>query len=204
MKKITELIKPFMAIIFGVLLLLTYLNYLSAEEGKVLAIGICAVVISAYYFFIGIFGILGPKLRGVAKKITDAVTVSAFPLFMFVIFLMRAIAFGEAKVNLPGAWLICIISIIGAIGLGVLYIVSCFVNNRYIKKFAQLFGFIFILVLVLNVIFEPNGDPEQIGDVEILVVAIDAAYIDILFSSFPQVEKKKEEPKEEVAEEKAE
>ena len=69
MKKITELIKPFMAIIFGVLLLLTYLNLLSSEEGKTLAIGICAVVISAYYFFIGIFGILGPKLRGVAKKI---------------------------------------------------------------------------------------------------------------------------------------
>ena len=48
MKKIKELVKPFIFIIFGALLFLYYFNGLSGE-GAGLAISIIAIVLAAYF-----------------------------------------------------------------------------------------------------------------------------------------------------------
>ena len=84
MKKISDIVKPFSEIIFGALFFLCYFNYL-AFKGEALGIGIAATVISAYYLAIGIVNfVAGDKLPEGLKKVTDIVSISAFPLFIFV------------------------------------------------------------------------------------------------------------------------
>ena len=68
MKKVSELIKPYITIIFGALLLLIYLNYLSFKE-MALAIGIIAVVIASFSLVGGIlFVVMGDKMNDTLKK----------------------------------------------------------------------------------------------------------------------------------------
>ncbi len=217
MKKLTVILQPFMEIIFGALLMLSYLNYISAVGNNTkLAIGIVAMVLAAFYFFVGLFGVLGGKLFGTGKKVMDAITISAFPLFMFVVYLLFLIndvkAFTEAETPFPaGGWFIGIISLIGAVGFGVLYVVSCFVRTKVIKRLARLFGLIFVLVLLLKILFNNYGSPVKLGEVTILLVVIDLAYCNMMFAAFPQKEKAKkveekkaeeEKPSEEPAQEK--
>ena len=49
MKRLYDTIQPFMAIIFGALLLLVYLNYLDNENGYFLALGILGVIMASYF-----------------------------------------------------------------------------------------------------------------------------------------------------------
>ena len=209
MKKITEIIKPFMAIIFGALLFLTYLNCLSSQDSETLAIGVIAMVMAAFYLFVGIFGAMGGKLYGTGKKVMDAITISAFPLFMGVSYLLTLIDnakdFAAAETALPiGAWVIGILSVGGALAFGVLYIVSCFVRNKVVKRFAQLFALVFVLVLILDILFTDLGSPVALGNIVVLLVVINIAYCDLLFTSFPLLEKESaKEKKEEKAEEPA-
>ena len=61
MKKLQDIIRPFLAIILGALLFLVYLNYLQLQ-GATLAVGIIAVIFSAFYVALGILNIvLGNK-----------------------------------------------------------------------------------------------------------------------------------------------
>ena len=82
MKKISEIIKPFLSIIFGALLLLIYVNWLSSDDSGTLFLGIFGVILSVYYLTYGIMDIIiGDKLP---KKIFNIFTISLYPIFMFI------------------------------------------------------------------------------------------------------------------------
>lgn len=209
MKKITDFIKPNILIIFGALLFLYYLNYLS-YGGAGLALGIIAVIFSAYYLAFGILGLLmGDKFSLVLKKIFEIISVSLFVLFMFIYFLLVTINVADAMG--PTAWTIKIVSMIACLGLLGIYIVSRFVNVPVLSRLSGLFALIFVLVLLLELLFTVDGSATVLGNIDILLAAIFTIFSFYLFSTLQKgaeeapkkVEKKKEEPKEEAKEEPA-
>ena len=171
MKKIGDFLKPNILIIFGALLLLNFLNYLSLN-GAGLAIGIFAVVLSAYYLAVGILGILiGNKFSPQLKKIFEVLSVSLFGVFMFIYFLLTTI--NGAQINGlmgPTAWTVQILSMAAALGFVVVYIIARLVNKDALMRFAYLFSAIFTLALLLNILFDISGNSRVLGNVDILLV----------------------------------
>ena len=207
MKKIKELIKPFIFIIFGALLFLFFFNYLGVG-GPYLAIGIVAIVLSVYFLVVGILSVvLGEKL-GKAKGILNLVGVATFPLLMGVIFLLSLI--GNAKNEYtylgPNGWTIAILSIAAAFAIGVMLFIAFFVRSKGFHRVTFLFGAIFVLALLLDILIS-EGFAVALGQIVVLQVILYAAYTSMLFdvlSSLKEnkepkkVEEKKEEPKEEA------
>ena len=207
MKKIKELLKPFIFIIFGALLFLFFFNYLGVG-GAYLAIGIVAIVLSVYFLVVGILSVvLGDKL-GKAKGILNLVGVATFPLLMGVIFLLTLI--GNAKNEYtylgPNGWTIAILSIAAAFAIGVMLFIAFFVRSKGFHRVTFLFGAIFVLALLLD-IHNSEGFAVALGQIVVLQVILYAAYTSMLFDVLSSLkenkepkkaEEKKEEPKEEV------
>ena len=205
MKKIGDFLKPNILIIFGALLLLYFLNYLSLN-GAGLAIGIIAVVLSAYYLAIGILGIfVGNKFTPQLKKIFEVISVSLFGIFMFVFFLLTTI--NGAQINGlmgPTAWTIEILSMVAALAMVAVYIIARFANKDVLMRFAVLFAAIFALALLLNVLFDITGNSRVLGNVDILLVAIYAIFVFYLFNTLTNKPEANEEAAKEVEEKKEE
>ena len=197
MKKIGDFLKPNILIIFGALLLLNFLNYLSLN-GAGLAIGIIAVILSAYYLAVGILGILiGNKFSPQLKKIFEVLSVSLFGVFMFIYFLLTTI--NGAQINGlmgPTAWTVQILSMAAALGFVVVYIIARLVNKDALMRFAYLFSAIFTLALLLNILFDISGNSRVLGNVDILLVAIYAIFTFYLFSTLTNKAESKEEHEE--------
>lgn len=197
MKKIGDFLKPNILIIFGALLLLNFLNYLSLN-GAGLAIGIVAVILSAYYLAVGILGILiGSKFSPQLKKIFEVLSVSLFGVFMFIFFLLTTI--NGAQINGlmgPTAWTVQILSMVAALGFVVVYIIARLVNKDALMRLAYLFSAIFTLALLLNILFDISGNSRVLGNVDILLVAIYAIFTFYLFSTLTNKAESKEEHKE--------
>lgn len=202
MKKVSDLIKLNILIIFGALLLLYYMNWLS-NQGAGLAVGIIAVICSAYYLGVGIASILaGAKISASVKKILDVVSVSLFAVFMFVFFLLSTIQGAKIQNYMgPTAWIIAILSMIAALALPTVYVASRFNNKPILTRLAYLFAAIFALVLLLNILFDGRGNSIILGNVDILLAAIYLAYLFFLFNSFAKPDSEPEpEPKPEEGE----
>ena len=207
MKKIKELLKPFIFIIFGALLFLFFFNYLGVG-GPYLAIGIVAIVLSVYFLVVGILSVvLGDKL-GKAKGILNLVGVATFPLLMGVIFLLTLI--GNAKNEYtylgPNGWTIAILSIAAAFAIGVMLFIAFFVRSKGFHRVTFLFGAIFVLALLLDILIS-EGFAVALGQIVVLQVILYAAYTSMLYDVLSSLkenkepkkaEEKKEEPKEEV------
>lgn len=197
MKKIGDFLKPNMFIIFGALLLLYFLNYLSLN-GASLAIGIFAVILSTYYLVVGILGILiGNKFSPQLKKIFEVLSVSLFGAFMFIYFLLTTI--NGAQINGlmgPTAWIVQILSMAAALGLAVVYTIARLVNIDALMRFAYLFSAIFALALLLNILFDISGNSRLLGNVDILLVVIYVIFTFYLFSTLTNKAESKEEPEE--------
>lgn len=207
MKKVTDFLRPNILIIFGALLFLFFLNYLSAspkDEPATLAIGIIATILSVYYLAIGILGLfLGDKLP---KKVFEVVSVCLFAVFMFTYFLIALINGAQVKNYMgPTAWIIAILSLIGSLALAAIYPVARFVKNKVVLSLAYLFSAIFALVLLLNILFNPRGNSTVLGNIDLILVAIYGVFLFYLFGTLGQPEEApapkkveaKEEPKEE-------
>ena len=197
MKKIGDFLKPNMFIIFGALLLLYFLNYLSLN-GASLAIGIFAVILSTYYLVVGILGILiGNKFSPQLKKIFEVLSVSLFGAFMFIYFLLTTI--NGAQINGlmgPTAWIVQILSMAAALGLAVVYTIARLVNIDALMRFAYLFSAIFALALLLNTLFDISGNSRLLGNVDILLVVIYVIFTFYLFSTLTNKAESKEESQE--------
>lgn len=197
MKKIGDFLKPNMFIIFGALLLLYFLNYLSLN-GASLAIGIFAVILSTYYLVVGILGILiGNKFSPQLKKIFEVLSVSLFGAFMFIYFLLTTI--NGAQINGlmgPTAWIVQILSMAAALGLAVVYTIARLVNIDALMRFAYLFSAIFALALLLNILFDISGNSRLLGNVDILLVVIYVIFTFYLFSTLTNKAESKEESQE--------
>lgn len=197
MKRAIDFIKPNILIIFGALFLLYFMNWLPIG-GAVLALGIVAIVLSSCYIAIGVLTIIfGDKLP---KKVFEVATVCSFAAFMFAYFLIFTINYAKIDGFMgPTAWLIAILSMIASLSLGGIYPVAKFVNQKAFVKFAYLFSAIFALVLLLNIVFDPNGNSTVLGNVPLVLVAIYVAFTFYLFSSLQKNEEKEQVVEEEPA-----
>lgn len=189
MKKVTDFLRPNILIVLGALLFLYYLNYLS-YEGSALAIGIIAVVLSAYYLAIGIVGVLlSNKLNQLVKKIFEVVSVSLFGAFMFTVTLILIINAAKIEDFLgPTGWIIGILTMVASIALIGVYALARFLNKEIFVRLAYLFSAIFALVLLLNVLFDISGNSIVLGSLDILLVAIYASFTFYLFNSLVKSE----------------
>ena len=178
MKKVQEIIKPYLLIIFGALLLLYYLNDLD-DNGATFAVGLIGVIVSAIYLTIGILDVLiGSKLPQSLKKVFDITSISLFPLFEFSYYLIAIIkrnaAFG------PNGWIIAILSLVGSLIAAILLIVSNFTNNNMVKKLTTLFAMIFVLILIIDLLFSIAGNSIVLGNLDVLQLVIFVTYTNVL------------------------
>ena len=191
MKKLQDIIRPFLAIILGALLFLVYLNYLQAqlpEQATMLAIGIVAVIFAAFYVAIGILNIvLGFKIQGTVKKVLDVCCVAMFPVLMFVSFLITAIS--SAQLFGPTSWVILIVMLFASIFLALMYGLAAFAPNKVLKRVSSLFGSFFVLALLLDILFDViTGFPNAIGDISMVHFAIYFIYVSMLLNSLGALE----------------
>ena len=100
----------------------------------------------------------------------------------------------------PTAWIINILSMIAALALIIVYIISKFSDKPIVFRCAYLFSLIFVLALLLDILFDNDGDAIVLGMVNILLVVIYALYAFYLFGSLEKTEEvpakaeKKEKP----------
>lgn len=194
MKKIYEIIKPFLLIILGALMLLCYLNLLQGQEG-ILALGIIALVAAVFYLAYGIVGIiLGDKLPAGLKRGLDIAAICVFPVFMFVYYLISVITIlqNDGVVG-PSGWIISILGMVAAIGLVAAYIVATFVKMKLLARLAQLFALAFVLSLLLNMLFDAAGNPNVLGNINVVELLIYVSYGALLFAAVPALNGKPEE-----------
>lgn len=181
MKKVTDYLKSYVLIIFGALLFLYYLNYLS-YKGKALAIGIFAVVISAFYLVVGVAQVLADdKIPTEAKKAIDALSVGLFAIFIFVSSLLVIIDLSE--VMGPTAWTIGILTMVASLALAVVYFASEYAAQSAPCRLTRLVSAIFALALLLNLLFDVAGDSIVLGNLDVLLVVIYGVFTYYLFGS---------------------
>lgn len=198
MKKIQELIKPVLMIIFGALLLLFYMNFINGNTVPgYLALGIIGVVIAAYYLTIGILNLIIGKKLG---KIFDILNIDLFAVLMFTQFLIIVI-YNYDNMGAT-AWVIKILSMIAALTLAAFYTVNKLVNVLpLVKRFTLLFAGVFALAMLLDILFDTRGFGEVLGNINMILLAIYAIFASILFSNVVKEDAPKEvESKEEKAE----
>ena len=184
MKKIGDLIKPYVSVVFGALLLLYYLNWLTGE-GSRLAIGIIALMVSIFYIAYGVLGsVLGEKF----PKVFGTVAIALFPFFMFLVYIIN-MASGVNNIG-PTGWIILILSFAGSSAFCGLYIISSFVKVPVLRRLAFLFAAIFGLVLLSDIVFDGAGDPIVLGMIDILLVVIYGLYAFMMFSSLKEEQAK--------------
>ncbi len=206
MKKITEVIKPLLSIIFGALLLLLYMSFLRGDVPALyLTIAILGLIFAAYYIAAGILNVvLGDKLNKTVRMVFEILNVSLFALLFF-LQLLSVIVYMSDAMSVT-AWVINIVSMVAAIGLIIFAIVSKVANAPIMDRLAYLFTGIFTLALLLDIIFDPSGAPESIGNLAMVTLAIYGIYISMMFAAAAkpaQVEQEKpqeEKPAEEAQE----
>jgi len=205
MKKVSDLLKPFLSVIFGALLFLCHFNSLGLGGGG-LAIGIVAVVLAGYFVTVGLLStLLGEKFPRRLKENLEAVGVGVYPLFLGAYFLTFLIMSVKAKNYVgPMAWTISLISIAAAFGLGVLFFLAYFLRRRTLARLTFTFSSVFILMLLLDILLV-NGNPATLGSIVVLKVVLYGVFVGMLInalSSFKALLKlKKEEPKPEEVKE---
>ena len=183
MKKIRDLIKPYISIILGALFLLSYIDYLGSGTGAGIAIGVIAMVVAAYYITIGVLGVvMGDKLQG---KIVTGFSVCCFPVFMFVSYLIGVI--GGAGLGITD-WVILIVSMIGYLAFAIVYVISLAAPSSQLNKLVYLFSSIVVLAMVLDIVYGQNGG--TLGNIVLASLIIYILYADLMFASLPSREVK--------------
>lgn len=200
MKKIQEVAKPFLSIIFGALLLLTYLNWLSLNGGA-LVIGIFALLMSLYYLGAGITeAVMGEKLPLKAKKVFDIINVSLFSTFAFIFYFIYIINL-SGRMG-PTGWIVALAALLLSLTLAVFSIITRLVSNPVIKRLDVLFSALFMAALVLTLLFDSAGNPITLGSIDVISIVIYALFGMMLLESLTNKEVKPvETPSDNVQEE---
>ena len=174
MKKVLDLVKPFLFIILGALLLLIYLNWLQLQDAQ-LAMGIIGVVIAVYYLGLGIVvAIIGDKLPASLRGILDLVAICLYPVYGFVGSLINVIDLHDLLG--PTGWVIIISSMVAALAVAGLYAVANFVKIKLLVRLAQLAAMVYALTLILDIVFDFAGGVTVLGDIPLVVIAVYACY----------------------------
>ena len=127
--------------------------------------------------------------------------VATFPLFLGVDELLDLILLAKYELAGPPGWTIAILTIAAAFGLGALLFVSYFVKNKRLHRVTFLFGAIFVLALLLDILLLVDGTPATIGQVVILQVVLYGAYVFMLFEVLSSLKENKEPKKVEESKE---
>ena len=181
MKKFQETIKPFLFTILGALIFLYYLNWLQ-YTGATLAMGIIAIIFASYYLIFGVIDlIIGNKLPTKIRDILCLVAISLYPLLMFIYFLLITIAGADSLT--PTGWTINIISLIISLSFAVIYALNKFVKVTILDKINLLMSLLFTLVLVFNIVFDPTGNPNVLGGINIILLVMHITYFFILINA---------------------
>ena len=207
MKKVSELLKPYLEIIFGALLFLFHFNWLSFD-GAYLALGIIAVVLSVYFVVVGVLSVaLGDHFPKKVKNVLTVVGAATYALFLgtyFLLFLIQTVkAANEYEWSTPlgpNGWTIAIVSIAASYALGVLLILAFFLKKSALSRITMMFGAIFVLALLVDILIN-DGNPVVLGNIVVLQVILYATFVGILFQVLPLLNFKKEKPVEEKKEE---
>lgn len=186
MKKLTDRLKPNVLIILGALMFIYFLNCLSGR-GTVLALGIGAIIVSAYYLIVGVSLVVsGDKISPKVRKILGLISVTLFAAFMFVCLLLAII--NAADIMGPTAWVINVFSMVASLALIVVFIVSEFSAEPSVLRFTYLSSLIFVITLLLNILFDAVGNSVTLGSIDVLLVVIYALYSFYLFGSIEKSE----------------
>ena len=179
-----DLIKPFLALVLGVLMFLFYLNYYigSNVPGTQLALGIIGLIIGSWLIFAAIMGIAWPKMPVGLKKVFDIISIASFAGFMFVVFLMNVI--GNYGTMGASSWIIYILAMVASLGLCVVYIISRFVKGDAMAKVASIFGLVFVLALVSSLLFPADNQfLVTLANIPLVPVIMYVIYCSLLFKS---------------------
>lgn len=185
MKKLRDILKPYLAVIFGATMFLIYLNLLMGG-GEFTALGVIGITLASFYILYGIFGVLlANKLPEKAKDILDMIVIASFPTFMFLYFLFVLI--DVANFAGPTAWVIAIFSLAASIGFAVVFVISRFVGAAILKRLTYLFGMMFLLTLLLELLFSEVGAPNSIDDIPVAYLAMFILYGFMEINALPKM-----------------
>ena len=181
MKKLTDRLKPNVLIILGALMFIYFLNYVSGR-GTVLALGIVAIIVSAYYLIVGVSLVVsGDKISPKVRKVLGLISVTLFAAFTFVCLVLAIV--NAADFMGPTAWVINIFGMAAALALIVVFIVSEFSTEPSVFRFTYLSSLVFVITLMLNILFDSAGNSVTLGNIDVLLVVIYALYSFYLFGS---------------------
>lgn len=181
MKKLQEVVKPFISLILGGLIILYYLNWLQFDGAR-LAIGLFALLMGIYYLFSGIIPVMAKdKLNASLNKVFDLVSVLVLPLFLAMYNALIMIFYGR---NIgPNGWIISIYSLVVSLGFIIFYLLNEFGKSKNTGKYVQLLSMGFALVLLLLILFNDAGNSILLGQLDIIQVVIYSLYLGIMFGS---------------------
>ena len=200
MKKIQVVAKPFLSIVFGALLLLTYLNWLSLDGGA-LVIGVIALLMSLYYLGAGITeAVAGDKLPQKAKKVFDILNISLFSAFASIYYLLYITNLSDRMG--PTGWIVVLAALLLSLALAIFSIIARLVSNPVLKRLDVLFSALFMAALVLTLLFDSVGNPVTLGSIDVISLVIYALFGAMLLESLTSKETKLvETPSDNVQEE---
>ena len=181
MKKIQVVAKPFLSIVFGALLLLTYLNWLSLDGGA-LVIGIFALLMSLYYLGAGITeAVAGDKLPQKAKKVFDIINISLLSAFASIYYLLYITNLSDQMG--PTGWIVVLAALLLSLALAIFSIIARLVSNPVLKRLDGLFSALFMAALVLTLLFDSAGNPIKLGSIDVISLVIYALFGMMLLES---------------------
>ena len=181
MKKIQVVAKPFLSIVFGALLLLTYLNWLSLDGGA-LVIGVIALLMSLYYLGAGITeAVAGDKLPQKAKKVFDIINISLFSAFASIYYLLYITNLSDQMG--PTGWIVALAALLLSLALAIFSIIARLVSNPVLKRLDVLFSALFMAALVLTLLFDSAGNPVTLGSIDVISLVIYALFGMMLLES---------------------
>ena len=192
MKKIQVVAKPFLSIVFGALLLLTYLNWLSLDGGA-LVIGIFALLMSLYYLGAGITeAVAGDKLPLKTKKVFDILNISLFSAFASIYYLLYITNLSDQMG--PTGWIVVLAALLLSLALAIFSIIARLVSNPVLKRLDVLFSALFMAALVLTLLFDSAGNPIKLGSIDVISLVIYALFGMMLLESLTNKDTKSVEP----------
>lgn len=184
MKKINEGFKPFFPIVFGTLLLFTYLNFLQGDGGT-LALGIISLIFAIYYIGVGVLLIIAKEKLAKHEKLLNTIGIVLYPVFLFVYYLVIIIQGGDF-IEVVG-WILAITMLVATLGTAIFVLVANFSKNDALKKVAQLCGSLLAVMILVTLLFNEQGDVIAIGQIVPVVVALKCIYCMMLYGELGQL-----------------
>ena len=178
MKK-SALIKPCLNVAFGTLWLLGYLNLLSNGNAASISLGVIALVFSLGHIAYGLLSFfLENKFSEQGKNICDVLSICLFPLFIFA-FTMTTVVLGYGNLG-PAGWILALLALGSGIGFPALFAISYFLQKKELRPIVMLLGGLFGLSLLLSILFDFPGNPNDIGDISLLGLVLNALYVGLV------------------------